>query len=213
MGSSLNLSKIKEELARRASMLKGTVVKVGIPYGKHYPDGTSVAYVATIQEFGASIPAHEVHPKNAKLLAFPGKDGKTVFAKKVTIPEVTIPPRPFMRMTRTAKQKEWANLLVEGSEAVMQRRISLYGMLDAVGQVAAMDIVQTIANRVPPPLAQSTIQGRIHRAQKANPRFGSKKMPVTLSQPLDDTGTLVASISYGTGKVGEDFDNGTPANL
>jgi hypothetical protein len=191
-------------------MLKGSVVKVGIPEGKNYPDGTPVAYIAAIQEFGADVPEHEVRPKNAKILAFPGKDGKTIFAKKVTIPAMTIPARPFMRMTRTAKKKEWAELLTDGAKAVMERRVSLLGMLDAVGQTAAMDVVQTIANRVPPPLKESTIRGRIYRAQKANSRFGKKSVPITMSQPLNDTGTLVASVSYGTGEAGSGFTNGTP---
>jgi hypothetical protein len=208
MGSTLNLSKINEELARRARMLKGAVAKVGFPYGKTYPDGTPVAYVAAIQEFGADVPEHEVHAKNAQALAIPVTGGGTVFRKSASIPAMTIPSRSFMRSTRTEKLKEWAGLMAEGAKAVMERRISLYDMLDAVGQTAAMDVVQTIANRVSPPLAQSTVESRIRRAQRANPRFGKKSMPVTISQPLNDSGTLIAHISYGIGKVGEDFTDG-----
>jgi hypothetical protein len=208
MGSSLNLSKINMELAKRAAMLNGAVAKVGIPYGKTYPDGTSIAYVAAIQEFGADVPAHEVHAKNAKALAIPIKGGGTAFRKSASIPAMTIPSRSFMRSTRTEKKKEWAAAIAEGAKAVVLRRISLHGMLDAIGQMAAMDIVQTIANRISPPLAQSTVEGRIRRAQRANPRFGKKRMPVTISQPLNDTGALIAHISYGIGKVGEDFSGG-----
>lgn len=178
MGKSLDFAKIARALSDRAKLFEGSVAKVGIPAGKTYPDGTSIGYVATIQEFGA--------------------------------PEVGIPPRPAFRMTRAAKAKEWAKNMAEGSEAVVKRRISLEGMLDAVGQVAAMDIVQTIANRVAPPLKPATIEARIARAQKTNPKFGSKSLPVSISLPLNDTGALVAHVSHGTGIAGENFEGGTP---
>ena len=47
--------------------------------------GTNVLYAA-LQNFGGTI-----RPKKAKALAFPGKNGTTIFAKKVTIPA-----RPFI---------------------------------------------------------------------------------------------------------------------
>lgn len=178
MGKSLDLGKIARALSDRAQLFEGSVAKVGIPAGKTYPDGTSIAYVATIQEFGA--------------------------------PEVNIPPRPAFRLTRAAKYREWAKQMGEGAQAVVQRRISLDGMLDAVGQVAAADIVQTIANRIAPPLKPATVDARIARARKTNPKFGAKSLPVTISLPLDDTGALVAHVSYGTGKAGETFEGGTP---
>lgn len=179
MGNSLDLGKIARALSDRAKLFEGAVVKVGIPAGKEYPDGTSIAYVATIQEYGA--------------------------------PEVGIPPRSFMRLTRAAKAQEWAKLMGEGAEAVVERRISLEGMLDAVGAVAAADIVQTIANGLAPPLKPATVEARIRRARKANPKFGAKSVPVTISQPLNDTGALLAHISYGVGKAGETFQGGKPA--
>jgi hypothetical protein len=175
---SLDLGKIARALSDRAKLFEGSVVKVGIPAGKRYPDGTSIGYVAAIQEFGA--------------------------------PEVGIPARPFMRLTRAAKSRAWAKLMGEGAEAVVQQRVSLNGMLDAVGQVAAADVVQTISNRVPPPLAPATVAARIRRARKANSKFGAKSLPITISHPLIDTGALIAHVSYGTGAAGAEFENGTP---
>jgi hypothetical protein len=180
MAKSFDLGKIARALSDRAALFEGSVVRVGIPAGKKYPDkkGTSIGYIAAIQEYGA--------------------------------PEVSIPSRPFMRMTRAAKSREWAKLMGEGAQAVVQRRISLDGMLDAVGAVAAADVVQTIANRVPPPLAPATVAARIRRARKANPSFDSKGLPITISHPLIDTGALVAHVSYGTGMAGTEFENGKP---
>ena len=49
----LNLEKIKATLERVPDEFDGMVAQVGFPSGINYEDGTSVAYVATIQEFGA----------------------------------------------------------------------------------------------------------------------------------------------------------------
>jgi hypothetical protein len=178
MGKSLDFAKIARVLSDKAALFEGSVVKVGIPAGKTYADGTSIAYIAAIQEYGA--------------------------------PEVNIPPRSFMRLTRAAKARDWAKDMAEGAEAVVQLRITIDGMLDAVGAVAAADIVQTIANGLSPPLKPATVEARIARAKKANPKFGAKSLPVTISQPLNDTGALIAHVSYGTGPAGETFQGGTP---
>src|ERR1035441_5755628 len=144
----LDYDKIAKALNDRAQLFKGAVVKVGIPAGKKYPNGTSIAYVGTIDEFGA--------------------------------PEVGIPQRSWLRSTRNAKRAAWTKDLAEGAQAVAQRRISLLGMLDAVGAAAAGDVVQTIAARIPPPLKPTTVEARIRRARKTNPKFGAKSLPVTI---------------------------------
>lgn len=176
MGKSFDYAKIARALSDRAQLFEGAVAKVGIPAGKTYPDGTSIAYVGVIQEFGA--------------------------------PEQGIPSRSWLRSTRNKKRADWAKNLAEGAGAVAQRRISLEGMLDAVGSVAAADVVQTIADRIAPPLKPATIAARIARAQTMNPKFGAKQMPVTISQPLNDTGALIAHIASGTGAPGETFEGG-----
>ena len=49
----LDLTKIAKRLGAVPVAFKGKVAQVGIPAGLAYEDGTSVAYVAAIQEFGA----------------------------------------------------------------------------------------------------------------------------------------------------------------
>lgn len=58
---SLNLEKIKATLNRAPKEFENLVAQVGFPKGKNYEDGTSVAYVAAIQEFGA--PAVNIPPR------------------------------------------------------------------------------------------------------------------------------------------------------
>ncbi len=49
----IDLGKINARLSRIPDEFKGKVAQVGIPAGLAYEDGTSVAYVAAIQEMGA----------------------------------------------------------------------------------------------------------------------------------------------------------------
>ena len=57
----LNLEKIKATFNKVPDEFEGMVAQIGFPLGKNYPDGTPVAYVATIQEFGA--PAVNIPPR------------------------------------------------------------------------------------------------------------------------------------------------------
>ena len=57
---SLNLEKIKATFDRVPDEFENMVAQIGFPSGNNYEDGTPVAYVAAIQEFGApavNIPA------------------------------------------------------------------------------------------------------------------------------------------------------------
>lgn len=56
----LNLDKIKVALERVPEEFEGLVAQIGFPSGQHYPDGTNVAFVAAVNEFGApavNVPA------------------------------------------------------------------------------------------------------------------------------------------------------------
>ena len=58
---SLNLDKIKATLDRVPKEFNGLVAQVGFPSGINYEDGTPVATIAAIQEFGA--PAQKIPPR------------------------------------------------------------------------------------------------------------------------------------------------------
>jgi phage gpG-like protein len=57
---------------------------------------SSDAPYAAIHEYGGTIPAHEILPKNARALTFPWR-GQQRFFKRVSLPAVTMPERSFMR--------------------------------------------------------------------------------------------------------------------
>jgi len=48
-----DLSNLESKLNRVQKEFSGKVAQIGFPKGEEYPDGTSVAYVATIHEYGA----------------------------------------------------------------------------------------------------------------------------------------------------------------
>jgi phage gpG-like protein len=71
---------------------------------------------AAIQEFGGTIPPHEIVPDKAKALAFV-VGGKQVFAARVNLPAVTMPERSYLRSSLA----EMAEEIAEGlSGAVME---------------------------------------------------------------------------------------------
>lgn len=59
--------------------------------------GTNVEY-GEYNQFGAKIPSVVIKPRNAKSLAIPLGKG-VIFRKKATIPERTLPKRPFLSVT------------------------------------------------------------------------------------------------------------------
>jgi phage gpG-like protein len=82
--------------------------------------GTSgdVKYAA-IQEFGGTIPPHEIVPDKAKALAFV-VGGKQVFAALVNLPAVTIPERSYLRSSLGEMAEEITGGLSEAVIEAMQ---------------------------------------------------------------------------------------------
>lgn len=74
---------------------------------------------AAIQEFGGTIPPHEIVPNKAKALAF-AVGGKEVLAKRVNLPAVTMPERSYLRSSLA----EMAGQIAEGLGEAMVRPIS-----------------------------------------------------------------------------------------
>lgn len=84
---------IGNEIAETPADVTGTVYSRGVPY-------------ARIQEYGGQTRPHVILPRNASVLAFMGRDGKMVFAKRVNHPGSNIPARPFMRSTLAERRLE-----------------------------------------------------------------------------------------------------------
>lgn len=179
----LNLDKIKATLERVPDEFEGMVAQVGFPSGINYEEGTPVAYVATIQEFGA--------------------------------PEVSIPPRPFMRPTVKAKKSEWTKIIAKKIPQVVIGKLSAFDVLDLVGIKAASDIQSTIAAIDSPALSPITVL--LRKWKKEGRKISGRTVgeaaraidngvdPGSDNKPLNATGLMIASVQNAVNKTGSDF--------
>lgn len=145
--------------------LDGLQAKTGWFETAKYADGTPVAYIATIHEFGAVV----LNP-DAVAGAYQGGTGGAA--------PVVIPARPFMRPTVAEKGNEWVKLLERGAAQVLLGKATAKEIMEMVALRAAGDVGKTIARITTPPLAPSTI---------ANKKGATK--------PLVDTGQMIQSVT------------------
>lgn len=129
--------------------LHGLEAKVGWFESARYKDGTPVAYVAAIHEFGAVTRL----AKAAEAYQAGGQGAKPV----------VIPPRPFMRPTVAAKSQAWIDLLGQGAKASLTGGPRPRDVLEMVALRAAGDIAKTIRSIQTPPLSPLTVARKGHR--------------------------------------------------
>lgn len=164
-------------------------VTVGIQEGTgmHGDSGITVAGIAAVNEFGATIS----HPggttygyKNLKA----AENGHVRFIKKdtgymemgVTKPHIiTIPERSFMRSTMREKRDEYISIVKAGLKEVIKKKATFKDVLTVLGETAQEDIQAKMVSLMEPPNAPSTI-----RKKKGT------------NNPLIDTGLTRQSIRY-----------------
>ena len=161
-------------------------VTVGFLEGAFYPDGTSIAMVAAVQEFGATI---QREPSTVTIYRAIDKSGNFLrngkFVKRrdsnfasdhhVGSYEITIPPRPFFRNAIKANGPTW------GDEMAKRLKATDYNAEKTLGQMGELikgQIQQSIHDLDVPPNAASTI------AKKG------------ASKPLIDTGEMWRAVDY-----------------
>lgn len=187
-----------ETINARIKELDGKTAKAGWFSTSRYEDGTPVAYVAAIQEFGAHID----HPGGTPYKI--GPDGRAVFVTKadgaglpVTKPHlIVIPPRPFMRPTAEREQTNWMKIMADGAKAIVRGAATGLQVMEALGSRAAGDIAKSITLVTSPPLKPSTIAAR-RRA------LTDKKSVGLLDKPLVSSGIMLDTVTHTTGE-----DNG-----
>lgn len=123
-----------EELSRRIGDRPD--VKVGFLAGASYPDGTPVATVAAVQEFGTRIERQRA-------------DGSPYV--------VEIPSRPFFRNMIAASKGGWSSAIAKNLKAT---DFDVNRTLDRMGQGIKGQLQQSIRDTNDPPLAPSTIAAK-----------------------------------------------------
>ncbi|EMW9885859.1 hypothetical protein AAFW11_001380 [Salmonella enterica] len=176
----------RQKLKQAADSLKsGKSLKVGFLEGATYPDGTPVAYIAAIQEFGGSavIPAREqtLHFRYNERTGEIGhrfvKAGKGNFAQDVVIPEhtVTIPSRPFFRKMIEHKSPEWGEKM---ATFLRTNDFDTATALVYMGEHIKGQLQMSIRDWESPPNAASTVR------QKG------------FNNPLIENGDMMRSVDY-----------------
>ena len=165
----------------------GELVSVGFLENATYPDGSQVANIAAINEFGGSHEVEEHKQSIFRKVAASGdyflRGGKFVkrsesnFESIHTVPAhtVTTPPRPFFRTTIAKKKGQWGTDLAEAMKATdcdAQRALNM------VGAAIKSDLQQAIVEFSTPPNAPSTI------AKKG------------FNDPLIDSGHMLNSVDW-----------------
>ncbi|EAR4362662.1 hypothetical protein ELU49_24020 [Salmonella enterica] len=158
---------------------------MGFLEGATDPDGTPVAYIAAIQEFGGSavIPAREqtlhfrYNEKTGEIGHRFVKAGKGNFAQDVVIPEhtVTIPPRPFFRKMIEHKSPEWGEKM---ATLLRTNDFDTATALVYMGEHIKGQLQMFIRGWKKPPNAASTVR------QKG------------FNNPLIETGHMMNSVDY-----------------
>jgi hypothetical protein len=173
---STNLRKAMNQAIVDCSKL---VAKVGYFPSAKYPDGTPIAYIAAIQEHGASSQG------------------------------LTIPPRPTMRPTIDEQGQKWKGQLVQGMNSVMVGKRDTRAVLELVSLQAAGDVRKTITELQAPSLSKVTLLarkfkrmgGKITGVTQIYRFIGQVKKDPNIdtcdvsNKPLNDTGALLAHLS------------------
>lgn len=177
-------------LAKRVDGIDQKISKAGWYQSAVYEDGTSIAYVASIHEFGVTF----THPGGTPYRI--GPDGRAVFVAKdapgadtlpLTKPHtIIIPARPFMRPTILREQNNWIALMASGFRAVLAGNTTAENVMEAVAARAVGDISKTISEITDPPLKPGTVRARMN-ALSDTETVGSLTKPLIASGLLFDT--------------------------
>jgi len=186
-----------QQITARLKDLDGYEGKAGWLESAKYEDGTPIAGIAAVQEFGATIN----HPGGTPYKI--GPDGRAIFVSRnspgaeklpVTKPHtIVIPPRPFMRPTEEREHKTWLALLASGARAVVRGTKTGFEVMDSVAHKAALDIAKSITLVTSPPLKAGTIAAR-KRAR------ADKKTLGLLDKPLVDSGDMIDTVTHSVEK-------------
>jgi len=162
------------------------VLKVGFLENASYPDGTPVAMVAMIQEFGAKIQRaagqitiYRMMNKSGTGFARKGRfvpQSKANFASTHSHDayEINIPPRPFFRTMIAQNKDSWAPT----AAALLKQGKSPDEVLDIMGELLAGQLRASIIAMKSPPNAPSTIRKK------------------GFDDPLIDTGHMLNSVDF-----------------
>lgn len=134
-----------------------------------YPDGTYVADVALVQEYGAIVA---------------GSSGSG---------SVRIPARPFIRPCIAHNEAKWEHIISYSlKEAISDSSLTGEKILLRAATTMVADLKATINGVTTPPLSPATIMRR-----RAKNKYSTQALALGYDiKPLQDTGHMLRSITY-----------------
>ena len=142
-------------------------VQVGFLAGATYPDGTSIAYVAAINEFGATVQREPGETTIYRKVSADGthflRGGRFVKASQSNFPSthahgaytITIPPRPFFRTMIKERAKTWPAAIEANLKATAYDAAKTLALM---GEIIKGQLQQAIQDFRVPGNAPSTIR-------------------------------------------------------
>ena len=178
--------KLQEKLREVAgSIADEKSLKVGFLEGATYPDGTSVPYIAAIQEFGGSFKREartqtvyfRQNQKTGEIGNRFVKKSKSNFSQDVDVGEhtVTIPSRPFFRNAIAQHGPEWGKQM---GDLLKANGYDTQKALAQMGEVMKGQLQESIRSTNEPPNAKSTERKK------------------GFNNPLIHTGHMLNSVDY-----------------
>ena len=135
----------------------------------------------------------------------PASNAVIGYAMEFGMPDKNVPARPFLTPTVKAMQAEITTTFRRiGQRAIDNDAQGAIRLMKALGLQVSDKVRARITAGIPPPLAQSTIEGRLRRTQAGRSMLkGMRKKNTDVAKwgannltPLIDTGQLRRSITY-----------------
>jgi hypothetical protein len=128
-------------------------------------------------------------------------------------PARSIPPRPFFRPTIEENSKDWSKIVGDGARAIIDGKANYDQVMSGLGLQVVGDVQKTIATADYAPLSPITlalrnlrdkgvdiggsmigaVAGAIARGEVGSGQLGQ---PSSNTTPLNDTGVMIATMSY-----------------
>lgn len=165
-----------DDLKKRIKSLNNQRIKIGWFKEATYDGKTPVAQVALWNEHGHTAKVTE------KMRGWFGAHG--VHLRKDTT-HISVPPRPFLRPCCDDNREKWKQEMGNAVQAVIQGNVSVQSACEMLGGMVAGDLQESISKVRQPPLSPVTVGLR-----------ASRKGGETSDQPLNDTGYMIATVTY-----------------
>ena len=163
---------INNDLLNRIRNIKSGKVEVGWREDTKYDDGTQVAKVAEINEFGATIKVTDKMRKWFLVQGFPLNKNTT---------EIHIPARSFVRSTCDEKNKEWSDILNSRLQKVFEGELTMEQALLQLGLVIKGNIQEKITQITTPPNSAMTVAMKGKNKPLINTGFMQETIDVEVS--------------------------------